>query len=557
MPRSWISLLLVCLVIAAALLSRSDSRGDDPTDTLKKAEPVTNSRIETPPKAAATQTLQATAETAVQRALAEPADFNFVDTPLKDAASFVAGRYKINVLLDTKALNGAGVTPDSTVTERIKGVTLQSALHFLLSQKGLASVTLPENNLLFTTPEVAKNNLTTRVYGVRDFITSDGWRIDEFAQPTDDSIDCIIEVITCTVAPMSWDSKGGRGSVSYINGAIVVAQTEEVHRQIAALLTDLREVRQAQLKDRGQGSATVKSQTAESSQRIRKALATPLDFDFVDTPIKDVVGALQRKLEIPIRLDTKALTDAGIVPDTTITLAMKQTAAQRGLRQLLAEKNLTFVIEDEAVVVTTVDRAKESIYPVAYAVGDLCGFTDSASVGRPDYDSLIETITSTIAPSSWDSNGAAGTVMPLPVANAIVCVQTDVVQQQIADLLAQLRANGFLRAPPPVPRQHSAVVRIYFFPSPASNAPRDEQAPRELIDLIRQLIEPKSWSDGSASIGPAPGGIVVRQTPEVQDRIERFLSVFGVVVYPPPQVRSYGNLKGGSSLTGPLPAKAK
>ena len=74
---------------------RSDSRGDGPSGSAKApAEPVAKQSSDAASKSS---------ETAVQRALDEPAEFDFINTPLKDVAAFVAERYKVNVLLDTIA----------------------------------------------------------------------------------------------------------------------------------------------------------------------------------------------------------------------------------------------------------------------------------------------------------------------------------------------------------------------------------------------------------------------------------------------------------------------
>ena len=56
-----------------------------------------------------------------------------------------------------------------------------------------------------------------------------------------------------------------------------------------------------------------------------------------------------------------------------------------------------------------------------------------------DFDTLIELITSTIAPDTWDEVGGAGAIEPFPVNLSLVISQTQEVHEQIADLLDQLR----------------------------------------------------------------------------------------------------------------------
>lgn len=59
---------------------------------------------------------------------------------------------------------------------------------------------------------------------------------------------------------------------------------------------------------------------------------------------------------------------------------------------------------------------------------------------RVDWDVLIEGITSTVAPSTWEEVGGIGTIAP--VGKLMVVRQTPAVHKQIGDLLATLREEG-------------------------------------------------------------------------------------------------------------------
>jgi general secretion pathway protein D len=56
-----------------------------------------------------------------------------------------------------------------------------------------------------------------------------------------------------------------------------------------------------------------------------------------------------------------------------------------------------------------------------------------------DFDTLIELITSTIAPDTWDEVGGPGAIESFPTNLSLVISQTQDVHDQIADLLEQLR----------------------------------------------------------------------------------------------------------------------
>jgi hypothetical protein len=55
------------------------------------------------------------------------------------------------------------------------------------------------------------------------------------------SQDSLIEVITSSIEPVSWDEVGGPGSIQSLGTMLIIGNTEHVHRQIADLLKQLRE----------------------------------------------------------------------------------------------------------------------------------------------------------------------------------------------------------------------------------------------------------------------------------------------------------------------------
>src|SRR6185503_2508619 len=61
--------------------------------------------------------------------------------------------------------------------------------------------------------------------------------------------DSLIDLITLTISPQSWDDVGGPGSVEGFdtNLSLVVSQTQDVHEQIADLLDQLRRLQDLQV----------------------------------------------------------------------------------------------------------------------------------------------------------------------------------------------------------------------------------------------------------------------------------------------------------------------
>ncbi|NLF71054.1 MAG: general secretion pathway protein GspD [Candidatus Anammoximicrobium sp.] len=71
--------------------------------------------------------------------------------------------------------------------------------------------------------------------------------------------------------------------------------------------------------------------------------------------------------------------------------------------------------------------------PLGYAPGGMGG------ASMADFDTLIDLITTTIAPQSWDTVGGPGSIEGFPTNLSLVVSQTQEVHEQIADLLDQLR----------------------------------------------------------------------------------------------------------------------
>jgi general secretion pathway protein D len=63
----------------------------------------------------------------------------------------------------------------------------------------------------------------------------------------------------------------------------------------------------------------------------------------------------------------------------------------------------------------------------------------------PDFDPLIELITTTVKPQTWDEVGGPGSISPVTNNLSLVISQTEEVHQAIADLLEQLRRNQDLQ----------------------------------------------------------------------------------------------------------------
>jgi type II secretory pathway component GspD/PulD (secretin) len=242
----------------------------------------------------------------IERKLNRPVPpLNFKDTPLRQAISDLQTLSGVNIYLDQEALRDTGVGVDQPLSLNVEGISLKSALNLLLKQVHLTYL-IKDEVLQITTENNAKGRLRQVTYPVADLIvpvenqnapsiysleealqrhvnnssgqatpqgmtpypgpmslgagqtvSSAGSGLGGFAaqnssgspqisiskQTTNQTIEeTLIDLITKTVAPDSWNNLGGPGTIQYfpIGMALVINQTQDVQEQIYELLAALR-----------------------------------------------------------------------------------------------------------------------------------------------------------------------------------------------------------------------------------------------------------------------------------------------------------------------------
>ena len=119
------------------------------------------------------------------------------------------------------------------------------------------------------------------------------------------------------------------------------------------------------------GSRSAAAKLSPAQKRIIEALQKPTTMRFVNTPLKEVFASLEKRHKIPIQFDKEAFVDAGIPPDTQMTRELGGLSLHSALRVLLGDLNLTHVVKQDVLWITTVDEAqrllqKDAIDPATY-----------------------------------------------------------------------------------------------------------------------------------------------------------------------------------------------
>jgi ferric-dicitrate binding protein FerR (iron transport regulator)/tetratricopeptide (TPR) repeat protein len=209
--------------------------------------------------------------------------------------------------------------------------------------------------------------LGTRVYPVADLVLpirrpASGNGFADF--------DSLIDLITSTVRPQSWYAADAphwqfpddppvvypdadawarltsRPSEWYANGGL-----DSPWRAWGSLSLERYDPDQAiDLASRGQ-----------AEKRVQDALRSPTHLEFVEAPLQDVIDYLKDLHGIEIQVDKKALDDVGIANDTPITKQLKGISLRSALRLILRDLDLTYVIQDEVLLITTPEEAESSL----------------------------------------------------------------------------------------------------------------------------------------------------------------------------------------------------
>ncbi len=175
---------------------------------------------------------------------------------------------------------------------------------------------------------------------------------------------------------------------------------------------------------------------------ILAALDQPTKLDFTETPLADVVAYLKDYHKLNIAFDQRALDDVGIGTDQPITRNLQGVTLRSALDLLLRDLDLTWTIRSEVLLLTSRDAAQAMLITKVYDVADLVRVKDEKGQPFDDYDSLIDTITSTVAATDWDEVGGPGSIVGQTFGSArvLVVAQTYQHHEEVARLLKEIRA---------------------------------------------------------------------------------------------------------------------
>ncbi|PQO26694.1 hypothetical protein C5Y96_19610 [Blastopirellula marina] len=481
--------------------------------------------------------------------------------PLVEVAKILSAQIEIPIRLHRSGLEDVGLAPDTPVTFRLPDVPTETLLRMMLRELDL-TYDIEADGIVFTTWDEAEENVRARFYNIEEIIPG----------PNRD-YDAIIELISTTVDPESWDVGSGPSStVPYQNG-VILCQTLTVHQKIEALLAALREAKK--LPAQGYpAQALFASPTGFASAAVHDRMRqVKLDVEIKEQPLHDVVKMLEHQSSTPFLIDRRALDNVGLSPETLIDLSLGETSLHHALDVLAEQYEMAWYAVGEVVVITSSEEEETELEVRVYPTRDLTwnglnpadpqvktlidatsrisprsyggGFgyypqwhSDSLHAWEipelpsdPEY--LIEAIAIHVQPNSWEESGGPGAIAYFQESDCLVILQTQQVHQKVAGLLQTIRSQ---QKPLDLKDLAAKIQKadeadfIMFYTVPRDREGKPKLSKDDLTTIagrIQTLFGKGTWDQDTHFIDVTQDGLIVRHRRDVQLQISRFWSHLG------------------------------
>ncbi|QDU74363.1 hypothetical protein Pan97_13700 [Bremerella volcania] len=469
-----------------------------------------------------------------------------VDMPLDQVAQIFTQRTGIPMRIDERALEDVGLSTDTPVTFNLPEVAAETLLYLMLKELDLVFV-MDTGSVIITTPEEEESSLRTRFYAAEDI----------FNDPNP-NYDFLIQMLTTCMDPESWEELGGPGSIAQLRNGVIISQTYQNHRHIQGLFAALRRVQ----KSPRQGDLPVMmsvspyaQQEAQVARRLRQVRTT---ITLTDAPLGSSIAAMSNFSRIPMFIDNRALEDVGLSNDVPVTMQLSDANIDYMLDVMLERLELTTMILGEVVIVTTPEEAESELKTFLYPVKDLVRY-DSIT-GREltkrgvtgEFDRLIDAITTTVEPESWEELGGPGSLAPFPYADCLVVSQIGDVHRKVAELLEQVRkaqpkvspaepqASYQPLTPAPISRPENApepaagesIIVVSYTPEKSRAGEFSREKFARIAERLKQVVAPQSWAGEEYFADATHNGVFVRQSRDVQRTVASYLASQGLIAPP-------------------------
>jgi len=247
-------------------------------------------------------------------------------------------------------------------------------------------------------------------------------------------------------------------------------------------------------------------QTKDPVERaIERQLEQPISgLNWKDTALSQVISDLEAMTGVNVEPDTRALREAGVSLDLPMTLSVENVKLKSALNLLLNQAKLTYVVKEQALVITTEDHARSKVRMVVHPVADLIvPVKDHKLPEVHDLSAALMRHINAVGNINYTGLTPSNPAFGIPF-------QTGLPRGHYGDSMAT-GPNGQPMSTAPVvgPQPHTGHLQDV------------------LIDLIKNTVAQNSWRDvggpGHIQYYPLGMALVVNQTLEVQEEVAALL----------------------------------
>lgn len=384
---------------------------------------------------------------------------------LSEVAKWLETECQVEVLIDQAGVSSVGVLPTDPVGEPLNETPVYQFLDRL--RRFELSWYFADNVLQITSQSKFHERLVMVTYNVGDLLDA-GYEMDT-----------VVEAITTTIAPESWEELGGAGVLDAIGDVLFVRQNDDIHRKLRGLLQALRQ----------HGRRTFVYDPPQN-QKIREKLQQPITVAFTDIALTDAVSQIAKQAEIDIRLNQTVLRQLGIRERTPVSLSLTNTPVETVLNALLQDLDLTWYLRDGVLSITSQAEVNAYFVTAVFDVRDLCSDASES-------EALIDAIVSQTF-DEWEESGGPGSLAPgLP--GVLIVRHREEMLNEVLNLLEAYRTALKGSKPRVMKGQDpNEVITVYYR--------LEKEVAIGLRNLLPQLVRPDTWK--SEQRPDAPGVIL-------------------------------------------------
>ncbi|MEX0818801.1 MAG: hypothetical protein WD070_04380, partial [Pirellulaceae bacterium] len=266
--------------------------------------------------------------------------------PLVNFLRFISDYSTIPITLDADILRWARVSPITAVRLSASDTTVAEVLNQGLAPLGLEH-RIEADQLFITRRPKNESGVRTVTFKVEDLVGDDAKQLQQLGTRIMDF-----------VAPESWSSRGGAGTMTFHGSELVIEQSEAVQFEILGFCEKLRVARG--LSKRSPYDASMFRLATRGEQADAK-LAQAITLTYIrPAPLQAIVDRIAQIAKLHILIDWRALADAGWSPDAEVGFSVADQPAAKALATLLEPLDLAYRIVDESTLQVTTPAVLDS-----------------------------------------------------------------------------------------------------------------------------------------------------------------------------------------------------